>query len=457
MKIKVFFAVLIGKMIRLVCRVLRKGGTASPGRIALKICPDLLKQLSEGVESIIITGTNGKSTSVRMVEEGFKEAGVSYFANLTGANLIEGIATDFIINSTLSGKCRKKYAILETDELASKEVCRQLQPKVIFVTNLFVDQVDRFGGVQGTHDGIGIAIGNAYGAILVLNADDSVSASLGKDVPNRTIYYGISEKAARQCGYSGSSDVKNCILCSAELEYSYMTFSHLGAFKCPACGYSRPAPDYAVSSVNAQDLDHSEVTVSAGGKEFPLNINLPAMYNIYNALGSLAAMEAMGISRETAVASLSKFTCGFGRMESLPQLGKKGAKMVLVKNGAGCDQVLEFLKKYDEEFILSIYLNNNVSDGVDITWIDTVNFELLNECRIRSIYVSGMRGEEMTARLLKAGIDSSRIIREPSCPALISALKESDCPVFILPTYTGMMATRSEIVKQCGGTEYWER
>ena len=113
--------------------------------------------------------------------------------------------------------------------------------------------------------------------------------------------------------------------------------------------------------------------------------------------------------------------------------------------------------KYDEEFILSIYLNNNVSDGVDITWIDTVNFELLNECRIRSIYVSGLRGEEMYARLLKAGIDSSRIIREPSCPALISALKESDCPVFILPTYTGMMATRSEIVKQCGGTEYWER
>lgn len=453
---KILIAVIIGKFLRFLCRILRRGGTGLPGRIALKICPNLLQVLSRNVQCVVVSGTNGKTTGVRMIEEGFRQAGLSYFANLTGANLIEGITTEFIMNSTLSGKCRKEYAVLETDEFASREVCRMIQPKVIFVTNLFVDQVERFGGVQGTREGLHTAVFNAPEAVLVLNADDSVSASLADGVPNRTVRYGFSKSAAEQNGYSGSSDVLNCIHCGGIMEYDYMTYSHLGAFRCPFCGYRRTLPDYEVTEILSQNLDRSEVIVRTKGNSFPLTVNLPAVYNIYNAVGALAVMEEMGIPGETAVNAVGSFSCGFGRMEFFPQLGQKGARMVLVKNGAGCDQVLEYLKKYDEEFVLSIYLNNNVSDGVDVTWLESANFEGINDCRCSKVYVSGMQMEKMADRLLRAGVPADKIIQEPDCPSLISALNSSSQPVFILPTYTGMMATRSEIIRQRGGKQYWE-
>lgn len=456
MKFKIIIATATAKVLRFICRLLHRGGTGLPGRIALRIYPQLLSVLSEGVDCVIVTGTNGKTTSVRMIEEGFKRSALSYFANLAGANLIEGITTDFIMNSSLGGKCRKKYAVLETDEFASKEVCRQIQPKVIYVTNLFMDQVERFGGVSGTRDGIRTAIKNAPEAVLVLNADDSVSSSLALGVPNKAVFFGIGKDTAEKYGYSGSSDVKECIECGAVLDFDYMTFSHLGGFRCPNCGHSRPDCDYTASEIISHDMDSSRVCVSHSGKDTVLDINLPEMYNIYNALGAFAAMEQIGLGESTAADALANFRCGFGRMELFPRLGSKGGRMVLIKNGAGCDQVLEYLKRYDEPFKLVIYLNNNVSDGVDISWLDTANFEVLNDCNADYIYLAGMRRKEVYERLLKAGIPEGKMTVMDDCRELIGQLRLSDKPVFILPTYTGMMETRSEIVRQCGGKEYWE-
>ena len=451
---KVFFAVLIGKLIRLACRILHRGGTAKPGEIALKICPDLLSHLGKGVNSIVITGTNGKTTSCRIVEEGIKDAGYTYFANRSGANLIEGIATDFIVNSTLSGKCTKKYAVLETDEYASKEVCRFLQPKVIYVTNIFVDQVDRFGGVKNTRDGIATGIKNAPGAVVVLNADDAVSASLAEGIPNKVVSYGISENAVKSMKSGGTSDVNECTLCGGELTFDYRTFSHLGGFRCKKCGFSRKAADVEVSSILSSDISSSRIEFTHGNDMLTADINLPAMYNIYNAIGSYLALHECGVADDVILNALSTFKCGFGRMEQL-NIGKCGGKMVLVKNGAGCDQVLEFLSRLDEEFNLSIYLNNNISDGVDISWLDSTNFELLNECKVGTIYVSGMRMDEMYERLVKAGL-KDKLVKIKNCKELISTLNKSDKPVIIMPTYTGMMETRSEIIKQCGGSEFWQ-
>ena len=454
---KLFIALLTGKLLRLFCRLLHRGGTAAPGRIAMKICPELLSRLSKNVRCLVITGSNGKSTCVRIAAKGLEEEGLSYFANFSGANLIEGIATEFIMNSSLSGKCRKEYALLETDELACKEVCRQLQPELIFVTNLFVDQVDRFGGVKGSFEGIKTGILNSPSSKLILNADDSVSALLGELPSGGVCYYGFSEAAALSCGYSGSSDVNECIICGGELEHSYMTFSHLGAFRCRSCGRAQPAADFLVEEILSSDFESSRLLLSFRGERKELKINLPALYNIYNGVGSFAALLSLGISEQSAASALSGFNCGFGRMEDFPSLGEKGGKMVLVKNGAGCDQVIQFLKGCGESFVLSIYLNNNVSDGVDISWIEGVDFEALRECSISRIYVSGMQLEAMFERLIKAGFDGSIIIKERDCSKLIAALKGSKDRVFILPTYTGMMAARSEIIKQCGGSEFWER
>lgn len=459
MTFKAFIAILTGKTVRTVCRLLHRGGTASPGRIALKICPDLLSQLAAHVKCIAVTGTNGKSTCTRIIEEGFHREGLSCFANRSGANLIEGITTDFIVNSTLFGKCRFEYAVLETDEAASMKVFQQLQPAVILVTNLFRDQIDRFGGVLNTRDDIRTGIRKAPNAVLVLNADCPVTASLSEDVGNKAYYFGISCSASGKCGGKGISDLEGCIHCGEKYEYDYVTFSHLGGYRCPSCGSQRQAADFEVRDILSQTLSGTRILASClieGKKEdLTLDINLPAVYNIYNALGSFAALLQAGVHKEAAAKALAGFQCAFGRMEQL-NIGRKGGRMILVKNDAGCNQVLQFLHQVEEDFVLSIYLNNNVSDGRDISWLENAEFELLNSCRITKIYVSGMRTEEMYSRLIRAGIPEKLIEKQTDCKELISTLNRSEETVFIMPTYTGMIEARAEIIRQCGGTEFWE-
>lgn len=447
---KTFIAILAGKLVKLFCKIVRRGGTAKPGKIALKICPNLLETLGRGVKCIVVTGSNGKTTSCRIVEKGLEEAGVDYFANRSGANLIEGIATDFIVHSSLSGKCSKSWAVLETDEAASREVCRQLQPAVIFVTNIFVDQVDRFGGVEFTRDCILTAAKNAPGAVLCLNADDSVSASIARLADNKVKFYGLESSAVEGRSPGGYVDVENCIFCGAKLEYEYRTFSHLGGFKCPKCGWERPKAGYSIGQIVKETLAGTEVLCN-GEK---LSVNLPAMYNIYNAAGTVAALEAAGIAHATAFKAVAEFEGSFGRMEKLP-LGKSGATMILVKNGAGCDQVIDFLKKSEDAFVLALCINNNISDGVDISWIDSVDFEALGSCRVEKIFVSGMRAEEMRARLVRAGLEE-KLETVTDVPELITKLNDSEEPVIILPTYTAMMSTRKEIVGRFGGTQFWD-
>lgn len=453
---KIILSVCIAKILRFLCRILKRGGTGFPGRIALKICPDILEVLSKDVKCIVVTGTNGKTTSVRMIEEAFSQAGKSYFANLAGANLQEGIVTEFIVNSSLGGKCKKEYAILETDEFASKEVCRQIQPEVIFVTNLFVDQVERFGGVKGSFNGIRTAVASTPHSVLVLNCEDSVSSMLASGTENPVIFFGIGKSAAASLNASGTSDVEECVLCDSRLSFEYRTYSHLGGFKCSGCGAKYHEPDCFVSEFKSLGTDKSEYVLCDSGERIDISLNLPALYNIYNSLGVYCVLKKMGIEKNTIVSALSSFKCGFGRMESLPQLGKAGSKMILIKNGAGCDQVIDFLSKIKDKITLAFYLNNNVSDGVDITWLESANFEGLSSCSTDKIYISGMRAQELYDRIVKAGVNPDTLILENDCSKLISDLNASEYPVYILPTYTGMMEARSEIIRQCGGKEFWE-
>ena len=453
---RAFTALLTGKAVRAFCRIVKRGGTAKPGKIALKICPDLLKVLSAGVKCTVITGTNGKTTCTRIVEEGFHDAGLRVFANRSGANLIEGITTDFIVNSSLSGKCRYDYAVLECDEAASKNVCLQLQPEVIFVTNLFRDQVDRFGDVTNTRDWIRAGVKNAPGAVLVLNGDCPVTASLAEGVTNRAVFYGFGKAAADKCTSPGVTDLSGCPECGGELAYDQVTFSHLGAWRCKKCGKARPQLNYAVEDVISESLTGSTVALRDGKDMLTLAVNLPAMYNIYNAAGSYAALREAGVSAASAANAVKNFHCGFGRMEHFDTVGKKGAHMILVKNDAGCNQVLNFLSGAEEDFTLALYINNNISDGRDISWLEAAAFEILTNSRAKHIYVSGMCADAVYERLRKAGLSEELITVQKNCAEFIRTLGQSENHVFIVPNYTGMMETRSEIVKQFGGTEFWE-
>ena len=454
MNIRVPIAILACRAVRLVARVLHRGGTAKPGEIALRICPELLSVLSRNVKTVVITGTNGKTTTARMIEQAFSDAGYDYIANRSGANLISGITTEFALKSSLFGRCKCKYAVIECDEAACRRTLAQLKPQAVLVTNLFRDQLDRFGDVTVTLENIREGLEKVPETTVCINADCPLCSTLAA-LPNPRIFYGLGP-----CGFSAEGDggdVKRCPVCGGELEYSYRSFGHLGGWKCSRCGSERSETDVAVSEILSLSADSSSVKMCIGGTESTVRINLPAVYNIYNAAGAAAALHVMGFEAGKTVSALECFSCGFGRMESLP-LGEKGARMMLVKNPTGCEQVLDFLATVNEPFELCIALNDRAGDGTDISWIWETGFEKLAALgdKLGCVRVSGIRRADMALRLKYAGIDERKIRSCPDYAALAAEMAKADKPTFIIPTYSAMLELRSHIVRLTGGTEFWE-
>ena len=457
MKIRVFLGILTVRILHFGIRLVHRGGTAFPGRIALKICPNLLSELSRGVRTVAITGTNGKTTSARMIEQAFSDSGIDCIANRSGANLLSGITTEFAMHSTFSGKCKSKWAVIECDEAAARRTFAQLRPEVVLVTNLFRDQLDRYGEVTHTLENIREGLSRVPGALLCLNADCSLTSSLADDLPNRVVFFGVDASAASEAEPPELSDATHCIRCRAHYEYDYVTYGHLGGFRCPKCGYRRHDTDVAVTAIDSVDSAGSRVRLRIGEDERPVRVNLPAMYNIYNAAGAITAAVSMGLGADSAVSAVGSFHCGFGRMEQF-DIGGRGAKMMLVKNPAGCDQVLEFLFGTEGEFDLVMCLNDNGADGTDVSWIWDAGFEKLGFAgeRLHSVTVSGIRAADLWVRLKYAGVDPQKISLERDYEALTRKIAAMDRPVYIVPTYTAMLDFRACLIKHCGGSDFWE-
>ena len=457
MNFKAILAILLCRLLRALSRLLHRGGTAMPGRFALKLCPNLLARLSKNVRSVVITGTNGKTSSSRIVEQAFVEQGRSYFANRSGANLLSGITTEFVMNCTLGGKMKKEWAVIECDEAAAVKVFPQLQPQVVVVTNLFRDQLDRFGEVTHTLSNIRTAIEAVPQATLCLNADCSLCSSLALSLPNRVVYFGMEKGAVPSRAKPELSDATHCIRCKTEYEYDYISYGHLGGFRCPKCGYARHAADYAVTDVIEQRSSGTTAAFSIRGERRVVEINLPALYNVYNAVGALAAAMESGVGVDEAVRALASFQCGFGRMEAF-RLGKADVRMMLVKNPAGCNQVIDYLENLHNRLVLAICLNDRGADGTDISWIWDAEFERLNSIagRIEKVIVSGDRAQDMRVRLKYAGIPDENITVERDYEKLVSSLEPLQTDVCLMPTYTAMLELRSVMIRHCGGAEFWE-
>ncbi len=428
-----------------------------PGRIALKICPDLLGRLAKSVTTVIVTGTNGKTTTSRMIEEAMEEAGISFFANKSGANLLSGVTAEFAVHSGIrSGTCRYEYALIEADEAAFKSISTSVRPKIVVVTNVFRDQLDRYGEVTHTLDNIRIGISHSPEAVLCLNADDSLSASLHGDVDNPVIFYGVNT-SIYQSRVEEVSDAPYCIRCKHEYIYDYVTYGHLGGYRCPSCGYQRPAPQVAVQQVIFSDAEHSSVIFSVDDQTFPATINLPGGYNIYNAAAAMAAGKALGLNPEQVARSLNRFQCGFGRMERF-EIGKTSVRMILIKNPAGCNQVLNFLTNTTTPAVFVACLNDLDQDGRDVSWIWDVDFEKLTVMgdRLKAVYVSGIRAEDMALRFRYAGIEMEKLFVVKDYGSLMEQVTNQDSPVYVMPTYTAMLELRHKISRTYGFKEYWE-
>jgi len=455
MSLRVTAAIAACKAVRFTARLLKRGGTAKPGEIALKICPSLLSVVSQGVETVVVTGTNGKTSTCRMLEQAFAEAGEDCIVNRSGANLMSGIVTSFVMECDLRGRCRKHHAVMECDEGWTRHVVPAMKPRAFLVTNLFQDQVDRYGDVSNTLAAIRAGVEGSPETTLVLDADDPVTSTLGTDVPNPVIWYGME----RQLGTVGvqpkPSAIRNCMRCGTEMQYDYINYAHLGGYHCPGCGFSRPEPDVAIVKLLELGPDSSRVLMRAEGTEQELYVNLPAIYNISNAAGCVAASIAMGLGVDAGKTAAERFHCGFGRMEKF-DIGV-GARMILIKNAAGCTEVLNFLSQQKSPFRAVFITNNRGADGTDIGWLEDAEFELMADMKqLRGVICSGICAEEMHARLLKAGVPESLIGMQTDYSALLEAVRQSEEPVFLLPSYTGMMEFRPYLSRRTGSGEFWE-
>ena len=437
-------------------RLLGRGGTDFPGRIALKICPNLLGYLAKNVTTVIVTGTNGKTTTSRMIEQSWQSAGISYFANKSGANLLSGVTAEFAVHSTLGGKCKYTHALIESDEAAFKAISKYVDAKAVVVTNVFRDQLDRYGEVTHTLDNIKIGIQNSPNAVLCINADDSLCASIHDAVDNPVIFFGVDTPIYQQ-RVDELSDAPYCIRCKSEYAYDYVTYGHLGAWRCPSCGYARPERPVSVSKILCSDEEHSEVEFLVDGAVYPASVNLPGGYNIYNACACMAAGKALGLDNAVTAKSLSEFSCGFGRMEKF-RLHDTDVRMILIKNPAGCNQVLNFLTQRKEPFVFTACLNDRTQDGKDVSWIWDVDFERLCDMgdTLSELWVSGDRAEDMALRFKYAGIPEEKIHIQKDYKSLCVEMTKSRLPVFVMPTYTALIGLRGTISKVYGYKEFWE-
>lgn len=444
-KLRTRLAVLICKMSSTILRQLGRGGTNLPGKLAYKIDRNILGELARGVNVTVVTGTNGKTTTARMIEEAFQKAGLSYFSNKSGANLLTGIITVFAQHCTLSGRCKTEYALIECDEAAFRTASQYLPVKCLIVNNIFRDQLDRYGEITHTLDAIRTGIQHIPDAVLCLNADCSLTASLAKDMPNQIVWFGVNVPIYQQTAHE-LSDARYCPYCRTEYEYQYVTYGHLGGFYCPKCGYARPTPTIAVSEIVNMNEEASEVSLLMNGKPYAVRVNLPGGYNIYNAAAAAAAGQTAQIPANTIVQALAQFACGFGRAEQFT-LGRCSARMILVKNPAGFNQVINLIIHGHGMEQLAFLLNDRFADGTDISWIWDVDFEILAEQKNRfsHIFISGVRADDMALRLKYAGFPEERLEVIHSYTNLLDALSGSETSAFIMPTYTAMFDLRKEI------------
>lgn len=449
MSARATIAVWAGKFTTKILRLAGSGGTSLPGKVVLKLCPDILGHLAKNMKIICVTGTNGKTTTCHIIRDMIEEKGNTVFCNDAGANLLGGVVAAFVSAAGWNGTIKKDYALLECDEAAMKSIVEHFGTLdvTVVVTNVFRDQLDRYGEVLTTVNKIRSALQQLPEVKLVLNADCSLTTSLS-NLPHKEIYYFGVNGPLYEGSSSDISDAVYCIHCKNKYQYHYRTFGHLGGFYCEKCGYQRKTPEVALTKVLEWKEESEVVEMEVFGETLTAEVMLPGGYNLYNALAATTIASLIGLSKESIVSVLSGLTTHFGRMEKV-QLGDSILDLVLVKNPAGFNEVLQFLIQQKPEGNIVFGLNDNYADGKDISWIYDVEFERLTEAakNAHTFYFTGKRAYDMQLRLKYADFDTSKFKVMKDYKALISQLKEEGQQTYLVLSYTCMLEFRDKLAE----------
>jgi len=462
-KIKVAAAVLVGKTLIAATRILGRGGTTLPGRTAQIIAPALVSKLAgeTGKGSLVVTGTNGKTTTAALITSIMKEFGSSYVHNQSGSNMSWGVATALVEAASVSGNIDTDYTVMEVDEGAFPGVVNDLKPVGIIVTNIFRDQLDRYGEVDRIQKAIRQGLeAQPAGGFQVINADDPSLVALAGSENHRSLTYGINLELPADHIQDSVKDLKICPQCFSELAYKRIYYAHLGHFYCPHCGYSRPEPDITLTGYEENRSGSSRLEIHYPGGLLKFNYPLLGRYNLYNVLAAISCTLALDIPAKTIICALEKAAPSFGRMEQFTYKNKK-VVIALIKNPVGANEVLRTVLNQKGDLSLMVAINDKIADGTDVSWLWDVDFEQLSTRNIQlsAVISSGLRAWDMAVRFKYAGITPDLIeINENTGKALQSALAgtASGGTLFILPSYTAMLEIRRHLNRMGLGKPYWE-
>lgn len=447
----------------------RGGGTSLPGKVLTRVEPHAIGRLAQRLDrgSVVISATNGKTTTAAMVASILERTGARLVHNRAGANMAGGIASALADASRKGGRALTgDFGLFEVDEFWLGPVVEELEPRAMLLGNLYRDQLDRYGELETIADRWAAVVAGQVGrTTLVLNADDPLVADLGRvpqpgatapwppaeTVPGAT-YFGVDDPSLALPELQHASDSKHCRRCGHAYTYEAVYLAHLGHYHCPNCGQRRPEPSVVATDVELRGIRSAAFTLRGRRVELPL----PGLYNVYNALGAAALTLSLGVELDHVVAGLQAVAPAFGRAETIALNGRP-ASLLLVKNPAGANEVLRTLALEERELDLFGVLNDRIADGRDVSWVWDADWELLVG-RVRRFTASGTRAAELALRMKYAGLPAERIhVVDDLEQGLDAALEDGDGPLYVVPTYTALLELRELLTRRGHAKAYWAK
>lgn len=442
---------------------LRGGGATSlPGKLLVRIEPSAISSLAGRLPqgSVIVSATNGKTTVATMAASVLERAGVRLVHNQAGANMAGGVASTLLDAARRDGSIMGELGLFEVDELWVDRLLPQLRPRVIVLANLFRDQLDRYGELETIAERWSASLRACDGARarLVCNVDDPLIADLARDRAD-VVGFGVQDDSLALDRMAHAADAKHCRRCGAPYVFDTVYLGHLGHYHCPSCGQRRPSPTVSASEVELEGVRASSFLLSTPEGDAHVRLEIPGLYNVYNALAAAALAVALGIPLGDIVAGLQEARAAFGRAETTRVEGRE-MRILLVKNPAGANEVLRTLALEPGDHDLLALLNDRTADGRDVSWIWDADFELIAG-RVRRATCGGTRAAELALRLKYAGVDPERIrVIDDLSEALLTATADrlgdgNQTPLYALPTYTAMLGLRELLVRRGEASSSW--
>jgi lipid II isoglutaminyl synthase (glutamine-hydrolysing) len=444
-------------------RLGRGGGTVIAGHLVPRLAPHALRDVTGSLPhgSIVVSGTNGKTTTTRLLSHILRGAGMRPIHNRAGANMLSGLFSAVAQATDWQARPRGDIGLFEVDEATVPAALHHIRPRVLLLHNIFRDQLDRYGEVHFVADLWRNAVASLpRWTTLAVNADDPLVSDIpfnGYRDDSSVVTYGIDDPSVGTPTLPHAADARLCPRCGASLRYDLVFYGHLGHYVCTRCDFARPTPSVTATSVELLGDAGSNLVVATPDGIIRAHLHLPGLYNVSNALAAIAVSSALRIRRETVVRGLETFTAAFGRLERI-QVEDRQLFLALVKNPVGFTEVLRTVLAPPGRRTLLIAINDLFADGTDVSWLWDVEFERLQE-RVNVAVCAGLRAEDMAVRLKYAGVEPDRIRVENDLRRALElalAAAEPNETVYVLPTYTAMLAMR-QILQRTGYVRgFWE-